>query len=521
MSDRRPSHHRRPRAPAGPFLVAARARPGDRGAGRRAGARPAPAGLAAPARRAEPAAVHGDGPAVRRPARPPVLLDAADRDEPRGPDRAARVSADVDRPAQVRVRGRADPRDQPQRRARTRRRPITNANIYPLLLESDQLLAYRDRRFPDLPAGTVSAAAYGTRDLTPTGTTTPARRQPGRLHAVALSAGRGDRDVPVAGRRRDDRSGDGAGLRGVRRRPAEGPGGAEGPADRRRDPQGAAARRGGLLERHAEGAPWPRSPPCSAASSSRSCSMWRCRRAAGSRPPERPRGGGERTQAHYARPEIQALYRSDGELTAAERALVHRYLPPASPVLDVGTGAGRVALSLARDGFEVAGVDVSEPMLDDGPGQRRAPRPGGRVGARERRDAAVRDGRVRRGDLRLQRDRAPHAAGQGPGAARARPGLRVPAARCCCRRAARTRSTGCSRACSCGRGASCSAGPTATSSTASRTSTGRACGHSSGWCARQGSIWSSRPRFGPEKGGRSGRLTPYLGGQFYLVAQAR
>jgi hypothetical protein len=50
---------------------------------------------------------------------------------------------------------------------------ITNANIYPLLIESDQLRAFRDRRFPDLPAGTVSAAAYGTRDLTPTATTAP------------------------------------------------------------------------------------------------------------------------------------------------------------------------------------------------------------------------------------------------------------------------------------------------------------------------------------------------------------
>jgi len=50
--------------------------------------------------------------------------------------------------------------------------PITNANIYPLLLESDQLRAFRDKRFPDLPAGSVSATAYGSRDLTPTGATT-------------------------------------------------------------------------------------------------------------------------------------------------------------------------------------------------------------------------------------------------------------------------------------------------------------------------------------------------------------
>jgi ubiquinone/menaquinone biosynthesis C-methylase UbiE len=75
-----------------------------------------------------------------------------------------------------------------------------------------------------------------------------------------------------------------------------------------------------------------------------------------------PRGDA-RTQAHYARPEVQAVYRSDGELTLAERRLVERFLEPRSRVLDVGTGAGRVALALAREGFVVTGLDVSEPML--------------------------------------------------------------------------------------------------------------------------------------------------------------
>jgi len=56
--------------------------------------------------------------------------------------------------------------------------PITNANIYPLLVESDQVRAFRDKRFPGLPAGTISATAYGARDLTPTAT--PLQRGGGR-----------------------------------------------------------------------------------------------------------------------------------------------------------------------------------------------------------------------------------------------------------------------------------------------------------------------------------------------------
>jgi hypothetical protein len=43
--------------------------------------------------------------------------------------------------------------------------PVTDANIYPMLIESDQLRAFRDKRFPGLPPGAVSAAAYGTRDV--------------------------------------------------------------------------------------------------------------------------------------------------------------------------------------------------------------------------------------------------------------------------------------------------------------------------------------------------------------------
>jgi ubiquinone/menaquinone biosynthesis C-methylase UbiE len=59
-----------------------------------------------------------------------------------------------------------------------------------------------------------------------------------------------------------------------------------------------------------------------------------------------------------------ARYRSDGELTGAERALVEKYLAPGSSILEVGTGAGRAALELARLGYHVTAMDISPAMIE-------------------------------------------------------------------------------------------------------------------------------------------------------------
>jgi SAM-dependent methyltransferase len=67
--------------------------------------------------------------------------------------------------------------------------------------------------------------------------------------------------------------------------------------------------------------------------------------------------------AYYGRPEVVDLYRSDGSLSPAEERLVERYVAADASVLDVGTGAGRVALALARSGRRVTGLDRAPAML--------------------------------------------------------------------------------------------------------------------------------------------------------------
>jgi ubiquinone/menaquinone biosynthesis C-methylase UbiE len=73
----------------------------------------------------------------------------------------------------------------------------------------------------------------------------------------------------------------------------------------------------------------------------------------------------EDVSSYYDRPEVRAAYRSDGELSRAEELLVDRYVPPGSRVLDVGTGAGRVALALRRRGYGVVGVDISPGIVEE------------------------------------------------------------------------------------------------------------------------------------------------------------
>jgi ubiquinone/menaquinone biosynthesis C-methylase UbiE len=53
----------------------------------------------------------------------------------------------------------------------------------------------------------------------------------------------------------------------------------------------------------------------------------------------------EGIRAYYDRPSVRSSYGTDLELWASERRLVDRFIAPGSSVLDVGCGAGRVAIA--------------------------------------------------------------------------------------------------------------------------------------------------------------------------------
>jgi SAM-dependent methyltransferase len=63
--------------------------------------------------------------------------------------------------------------------------------------------------------------------------------------------------------------------------------------------------------------------------------------------------------------EANEYSRPTGEgLQPVERELVLRYLRPGGRVLDIGCGAGREAIGLAREGFQVVGIDIAPRMVE-------------------------------------------------------------------------------------------------------------------------------------------------------------
>jgi SAM-dependent methyltransferase len=53
-----------------------------------------------------------------------------------------------------------------------------------------------------------------------------------------------------------------------------------------------------------------------------------------------------------------------GHLEPLEREILVRYLRPGGRVLDIGCGAGREAVGLAREGYQVVGIDIAPQMVE-------------------------------------------------------------------------------------------------------------------------------------------------------------
>jgi SAM-dependent methyltransferase len=70
-------------------------------------------------------------------------------------------------------------------------------------------------------------------------------------------------------------------------------------------------------------------------------------------------------RVHYERDEVRREYPPDVGLDAAETALVERFVPEGSLVLDLGCGTGRVAFALAARGYRVEGLDIAPSMIED------------------------------------------------------------------------------------------------------------------------------------------------------------
>src|SRR6266849_5091724 len=68
--------------------------------------------------------------------------------------------------------------------------------------------------------------------------------------------------------------------------------------------------------------------------------------------------------AYYQRDWALSEYSREDGLRPLEATLVQQFFPPPRcSVLDIGCGAGRTTIGFVRNDYEVAGIDISEPLL--------------------------------------------------------------------------------------------------------------------------------------------------------------
>jgi SAM-dependent methyltransferase len=72
----------------------------------------------------------------------------------------------------------------------------------------------------------------------------------------------------------------------------------------------------------------------------------------------------ELNAAAYETASAMAVYDKPEELFPIERVLFTEFFNCQAPLLDLGCGGGRTTYRLVEDGFQVVGVDLSEPLLE-------------------------------------------------------------------------------------------------------------------------------------------------------------
>jgi 2-polyprenyl-3-methyl-5-hydroxy-6-metoxy-1,4-benzoquinol methylase len=72
----------------------------------------------------------------------------------------------------------------------------------------------------------------------------------------------------------------------------------------------------------------------------------------------------------YSRPETIKSYSTDA-LFPSEKILIEKYVRPTSTILEIGCGAGRISIALAKMGYKVTGIDFIPEMIEAAKGQAR------------------------------------------------------------------------------------------------------------------------------------------------------
>ena len=73
----------------------------------------------------------------------------------------------------------------------------------------------------------------------------------------------------------------------------------------------------------------------------------------------------EAVRSMYSDPDYLKHFVS-ADLWPSEKTLIKKFFKAGGSVLDIGCGAGRVAIALSSEGYDATGIDILPPMLEAG-----------------------------------------------------------------------------------------------------------------------------------------------------------